>query len=296
VPAPLAGVLRLLMLIAVAVLPIALLACAAAVMSAAGHAGCGLGPDTSFRLALGLDALAAALGLRLVWAGLRLWRAGRVALVRGTAASAAARYPLDDERVALLLPLAEPVAYTAGLARPQVVVSRGLLALLDAAERRALLAHELAHARGGHPRMLFVGATVAEAYGFLPPVRSLYASLRLHLEAAADDEACSAVGDRRTVARAIAKASLAAVPAGVPAPAAGAGLRRRLARLEDPEPVSRPATMFAASAVLLTAAAIALSACLAVHGGAPVVSAALCLGGLGALVLPPLLRVRARPA
>lgn len=206
--------LRLLTLIAVAVVPIALVVCAATVLSAADHADCGLGATASHRLARALYLVAAALGFRLIWVLLRLWRAGRAALVRGPAAQAAVPLLLHSERIALVLPLVEPVAYTAGLARPQVVVSRGLLSLLDPGERRALLAHELAHARGGHPRMLFVGAAVAEAYRFLAPVRSLFRSLRRQLEAAADEQALAAVGDRGILARAIAKAALAGAPGG----------------------------------------------------------------------------------
>lgn len=286
--------LHLLALVAAAVVPVALLVCTAAVLSAGGHGRCGLGQEASFRLALGLYAAAAALGLRLAVAAARLGRASRGALVRGAAASAAVPYPIDGRRAALVLPGDHPVAYTAGLARPQVVVSRGLLSLLDPAERRALLVHELAHAQGRHPRLLFLGGVVVEALPFLPFLRRIFASMRLQLEMAADERACAAVGDRRILARAIAKAALAASPSGAALPAGGAGLRRRLARLAEPQGASRLAAALTAVAVGVTASAVALAICLALHTAVPAATAALCGAVVAALVLPPLAAGRGR--
>lgn len=294
-PPDLAGVLRLLTLVALAVLPIALATCAATVMSARGHGDCRLSAATSHSLGTVLYVVAAGISLRLVWVGLRLWRASRAVLVRGAAARVVDRLPLEGGQAALVLPLAEPVAYTAGLARPQVVVSRGLLALLDEDERRALLAHEYAHAQSGHQRMLFVGGVVAHAFGFLAPVRRVFVSLRRSLEIAADDRALAVVGDPGVLARAIAKAALAAAPSSAIPHFGGSDLRVRLERLEHPDRSSRPATALAASGAMLTAIAVVVSACLAFHSGALLVGAAACLSGLGALVLPPLLRANAAP-
>lgn len=57
--------------------------------------------------------------------------------------------PLADAGRAVCLPLDEPVVFTAGALAPTVVISRGAWNLLGPEERRAVLAHELAHVAGG---------------------------------------------------------------------------------------------------------------------------------------------------
>lgn len=105
-----------------------------------------------------------------------------------------------------VLPTAEPVAYAAPGRPGCVVVSTGLLASLDARERQVVFAHERAHLRQGHHRYLLVGLTAAAV---LPLLRPLVERLRLATERCADEEAVATLGgDRRLVARAIAKAAL----------------------------------------------------------------------------------------
>jgi beta-lactamase regulating signal transducer with metallopeptidase domain len=98
----------------------------------------------------------------------------------------------------------EPVAYTTGVFRRQIVVSTGLFDQMDAGEAHAVLAHEDAHIQGRHALLLFVGRTLSSAFGFLPPVRRAVDGLILGLEVAADEAACVAVGSPLVVARAIA--------------------------------------------------------------------------------------------
>ena len=287
----LVAVLRLLTLIAVAMLPIALAVCAATILGAQPHGGCGLGAGASRGLSAALYALAAAVALRLAWVAVRKVRATRAVTVPGLVLRRVARLQPAAGRPVVVLPVDEPLAYAAGFGRGQVVVSRGLLDRLDAGERKALLAHELAHLRGGHQRMLLVGEVVVGAFGFLPPVRNAFASLRRALEMAADARAVEATGDPRLVARAIAKAALAAPVAVVPL-AAQCDLRDRLERLLDPRPPSRRASAAVAAAGALVAGAVVLSLCLAVHAGALPLNLLACLGSLAVLALPPLVPSR----
>ena len=283
---------RLLTLIAAAVLPVALVVCAGVVLTSKAHGGCGLGYGASRWLADGLYALAALIPLRVLWVGARALRATRAAAVPRGAMRALPRLPIEGRRVAFVLPVDEPLAYTAGIGRGQVVVSRGLLVLLDDEERRALLAHELAHLRAGHQRMLFVGEVVAGALGFVRPVRSAFASFRRAIEVAADAQAAQAVGDPRVVARAIAKTALASSSA-VGVPLAGpSDLLERLERLASPPPRSAPASAAVAAAGALVVVALVLSVCLALHTGPLAANAMLCLAVLAAIALPPLVRLR----
>lgn len=101
-----------------------------------------------------------------------------------------------------------PLAFTAGLIRPRVVVSRGLLATASDAHRDVVLAHEEAHRRGRHPLLLFVAETLARALPFAP-LRWAADALRFALESRADESAADAMADRAVVAEALARVALA---------------------------------------------------------------------------------------
>lgn len=87
-----------------------------------------------------------------------------------------------------------------------VLVSRGLLRLLDQAQLRVVFEHEASHLRHRHHRYLALGALVA---GTLPLLRRLNTRLRFALERWADEDTAEAVGDRTLVAHTIAHVALA---------------------------------------------------------------------------------------
>ncbi|GAA3188177.1 MULTISPECIES: M56 family metallopeptidase [Streptomyces] len=174
-----------------------------------------------------------------------------------------------------VLPDAAPYAYavpgTPG--RPgraarsgRVVVSQGMLDSLDAAERRALFAHERAHLDRHHHRYLLAVRLAGCLNPLLLPLRSAaaYATERW-----ADEEAADAVGDRRVTAVAVGKAALVG-RAGAPHPelahfaAAETGpVPRRVAALLAPVPPTGswpPALTPTGLAALVAAAGTATSA------------------------------------
>ncbi|MFD7735090.1 M48 family metalloprotease [Kitasatospora phosalacinea] len=169
----------------------------------------------------------------------RWWRQRAVvvrawALVRG-------QVPVDGEPGGDVLVVADdrPEAFALpGLrgAGGRVVVSTGMLRILDAAGREVLLAHERAHLRGRH-RLL--SALVDLAGAVHPAVRGLAPVLDFQLERWADEAAAARAGDRRTAAAALARAALAAGarPERGPVMAVGAGpVPRRVAALLGPVP------------------------------------------------------------
>ncbi|MEU2548225.1 M56 family metallopeptidase [Streptomyces roseolus] len=168
---------------------------------------------------------------------------GRVLLrhrsVRRRAARALAGLP--DTPVAVL-PDPEPYAYAlpaARRSRGRIVVSRGMLARLGPAERRALFAHERAHLAGRHDRLLLVARLAAAAHPFLRPLRT---AVTYSAERWADEEAAVRVGSRRVVARAIGRAAPAsggARPAVLPGFAVAGPVPRRVAALLAPAPPPR---------------------------------------------------------
>ncbi|WP_329331891.1 M56 family metallopeptidase [Streptomyces sp. NBC_00663] len=188
--------------------------------------------------------------------GRTLWRHGRT---RRRAHRALGGLPGAQ---VVVLPEQEPYAYALpGGARGRIVVTTALLAGLRPAERRALFAHERAHLAARHHRFLLVARLAARANPFLAPLRTAVAYTT---ERWADEEAARAVGDRRTVARAIGKAALAS--RGTPVPTlAGFALPgpvpRRVAALLRPAPAPRSwPSMFTAVGLAAWAAAAGTAA------------------------------------
>jgi hypothetical protein len=144
--------------------------------------------------------LAGALGY-LTLAGRELVRAGRVCrgLDIGPDRLVITR---DDCPTAYTVP-----AYTVPARAGAIVVSTGMLKLLPADERRALLAHEAAHLRHHHASYLLLARLAAAAN---PLLRPLARNVRLAVELWADQVAADEVGGGRIVAQALARASLAA--------------------------------------------------------------------------------------
>lgn len=103
----------------------------------------------------------------------------------------------DDER---------PDAYAVGGRPGHIVVSAGMLALLDASERRVLLAHERSHLRHRHHRYITLAVVTSSA---VPVLGFVTCRLRLAVERWADEDAAREVGDRALVARTIIRAALA---------------------------------------------------------------------------------------
>lgn len=100
----------------------------------------------------------------------------------------------------------EPIAYAAPGDPGCVVVSRGMLDVLEPRERQVLFAHERAHLTQKHHRYLLLGQL---AVAVLPLLKPLADQLSLATERSADEAAAEAVaGDRGLVARTIAKAAI----------------------------------------------------------------------------------------
>lgn len=138
----------------------------------------------------------------------------------------------------------EPLACTAGLLRPRILISSGLIRCLDDDEREAVIAHERAHVGGWHPSLLFLGRVVARSFGYLPPIRKAAEQLLLGLEIAADAAAVRAVGDPLILARALSTyASLAPAAPGERLRADGGDVVGRVGRLLEPRSARKRRSM-----------------------------------------------------
>jgi Zn-dependent protease with chaperone function len=201
-------------------------------------------------------ALAAAYLLRIAWVAVRTSRATS-RLATNTGLAAAEQLPASGGLLIHVVAAQRPIAYTVGGRAGGVVVSRGLLTSLDDGERDAVLAHELAHLRLRHHRLLRFAQVVSAALGAAAPAAGQAAAfLARELEVIADQAAASEVGDRQVVARALAKAALAtAAVTPAPNPALAFGGERdlvyRLDRLlEDPRREDRRGVATVATGLL----------------------------------------------
>ena len=89
----------------------------------------------------------------------------------------------------------------------RIVVSTGMLEVLDPSEHGALLAHERAHLADHHYAFVALAQLAAAANPFLRPLATAVAYT---VERWADEHAARVTGDRRGVARTVGKAALAA--------------------------------------------------------------------------------------
>ncbi|MFF0751627.1 M56 family metallopeptidase [Streptomyces sp. NPDC004267] len=183
---------------------------------------------------------------------LRSETAGRRALRR-----LCAGHPGDTELIVADSAVPRAFAIPATRRAPgRILVTSAMLAALQPAERRALLAHERAHLTHRHA---LIATGMALAIAVNPLLAPVGATVSFLAERWADESAAGAVGDRTTKARAIARAALVAHR---PRPARALGfsdraVTRRIAALNTaPPPHLRPL----AAAVLALGVAPALGA------------------------------------
>ena len=126
-----------------------------------------------------------ALTSSLVVASVRTCRRARIATIEPALGD---HTPCDGFDL-VALPTDEVVAYSVGGAHPQVVVSRGIVALLDDEELAAVVRHERAHTTLAHGHVLVLAAALERILRWVPPVRAGVQALRDSLERWADDVA-----------------------------------------------------------------------------------------------------------
>jgi hypothetical protein len=156
----------------------------------------------------------------------------------------------------------EPLAVAVPGRPGQVLLTTGMLKVLDADERRAVLAHERAHLDHRHHVAVQLAGAAASVNPLLRPARNAVTYL---VERWADEEAAAGLGNRDLVAQAVARAALATAGFRTPAPALGMHggvIVRRVKALNQPAPTSvRRQLVLPATAVI---------ACLALEANATV--------------------------
>jgi peptidase M48-like protein len=152
---------------------------------------------------------------------------------------------------------AEPLAVAVPGRPGRVLLTSGMLRVLDGAERDAVLAHERAHLAHNHHRAMLLTGAAAAVNPLLRPARE---SVGYLVERWADEEAAGAVGDRDLVARAVARAALATAGHTTPVPMLlgvhGGVIVRRVRALRSPAPSSSRGQHALAAAVVVACLAL----------------------------------------
>jgi len=113
-----------------------------------------------------------------------------------------AEVAVDGEAVRVV-PGRAPYAFCAGLLRPAVYASEGLLRDTSSGELRAIVAHEAHHRTRRDPLRLLVARILSDAFRPLPPLATLAERHRALTDLAADAAAVRMLGDVRPVASAL---------------------------------------------------------------------------------------------
>jgi hypothetical protein len=168
----------------------------------------------------------------------------------------------------VVLPSADPVAFSTAGRPGQVVLSHGLVAALSEQELAAVLRHELAHVHHRHQRYLLLARTVERSLGLLPLVPGATGALRCAVERWADEEAAGGDATSRASVHAalLRLAELAAMPELAAFTSPGTVAERLEALQADPTAglaVGRRALVYGPAGLLLGAAAVTLGGILA---------------------------------
>jgi Zn-dependent protease with chaperone function len=163
----------------------------------------------------------------------------------------------------VVVPSAEPVAFSIAGRPGQVIMSHGLIAALSDSELAAVLRHEVAHVRHRHQRYLLLARVVEASLGLLPLVRRATAALRCAVERWADEAAAGGdTADRASVHAALLRlAELAAMPEVAAFTTPGTVAERLEALTADPtcgRAVGRRALVYVPAGLLLVVAVVTL--------------------------------------
>ncbi len=149
-----------------------------------------------------------------------------------------------------------PTAYcVSGGGRRAIVVTTAALELLNSTGLAAVLAHERAHLRGRHHRIIAILNALSAALPRLPLLRAAAQSVPTLLEMCADDAAAREHGHEPLLASMLALSTGHRVPEGALA-AAGTAVGDRAKRLMEPDSGSwrQPHSLLMAAAVTATVA------------------------------------------
>lgn len=221
-------------------------------VSAHCHPGIGCGPHHPAALVEGGGQLLALAGSALLLAA--AWRAARLATAHARRQRQLRQLARPQPEGYGLIDSSAVFAVTAGLLRPEVYVSAGMRARLDAAQRQSLLAHEASHVAHRDNLRLALLTLLAPA-ALSGPSSGLMRALRGALEARCDAEAAHRLRDPLLIATTL----LRARPRATARASGSSALSARIGDLlqpPQPAPGLSPLLLLLLGALLLATTAV----------------------------------------
>ncbi|MEI7027793.1 M56 family metallopeptidase [Paenibacillus sp. y28] len=132
----------------------------------------------------------------------------------------------------------EPLALTMGLLQPKIVVSSGLVRLLDEGELAAVLYHEQFHQRYRDPLKTFLLSLAAAVIWYVPVLKWLHLQYKIAREILADSYAMQELGSEAELGGALLKLLKRGTPRQMPfayASFADTSINYRIHRILDPQ-------------------------------------------------------------
>lgn len=155
----------------------------------------------------------------------------------------------SDEGDVYVVSSRQPLAFTVGLRRRRIVLSTGLLELLDEKELAAVIHHEAYHAAHADPLKVFLLSLLSTIFWYLPLLKHIHSHYKVVREVLADRHAMEQTGGMADLGRALLKLlrqrQPGAVMLAVHVSFADTAINYRIQRLLDPNmeaPIQLPTT------------------------------------------------------
>lgn len=165
----------------------------------------------------------------------------RLMEIRIWSAELNARYKHLKKPRFLVVDKTSPVAFTIGLWRPCIVLSTGLLSMLDHDEEKAVVYHEVHHLWHRDPLKTTLLSVFAAMMPYIPVLKHTSQQYRIVREILADNEAIERTGNAVGIGSALLKLLRACAPSGegksmtIQSSFADTSVNVRISRLLDPE-------------------------------------------------------------
>lgn len=161
--------------------------------------------------------------------------------IRTWSAELSTRYRHLKKPRFLVVDKPSPAAFTIGLWQPCIVLSTGLLSMLDPDEERAVIYHEVHHLRHRDPLKTTMLSVFAAVMPYIPVLKHTSQQYRTVREILADNEAIERTGNAAGIGSALLKLLRTCSPSGegraptIQSSFADTSVNVRISRLLDPE-------------------------------------------------------------
>ncbi len=122
----------------------------------------------------------------------------------------------SEEQPIIVIEHAAPLAFAVGFFKPKIVLSTGLMDLLDAEELEAVVHHEMFHRKHGDPLKTFLMSLVASVMWYIPILKSFHHNYKIVREVLADNYAIEQTGSSVHLGSALLKLLKGKAPAPMP--------------------------------------------------------------------------------